>query len=662
MKGIIIMNTDKNKDCIDGLAVETSFVYDFVSKGETQPIHYINPEHLEDLVKKQEAVILFTEGGRIHLKKDLGQEKVAVIADKNMVVTQVIHQPQDEAMDFIVSADSFLLLSYGFDCKTSGLYQFFAEKFKAGDFIKLKIHNKQVTIQEILMLAGQAKTLPASISLVTKEIFTTSKKEVKIEGNIENPAKETQYRIIIKKYDSYGNLTEEAEGNILKDYSFSKEIQIDEGVNYIDAQLWEENNTPLAVKNLIVFRKVKELKKDEKHIVMWVEQFVNGRALENVQKIELMVTKAKEAGITEFAIDVKGCEGYTAYKKATLSHAPYMTHTKDSKKQEQVEGIQIDVLGEFIRIAHNKGMKVYASINFFVEGNHASNDYAIDVPKEHPEWAEILQAPEDGGELKSVLETKRNAMLLYVNPANDEVQEYQLKRAEEVLLNYEVDGLIMDRARYDNQYADFSEVTRLKFEAYLKARNKTLCHWPGDAFLINKDGVMVQGQHYIHWIAFRSSVIKEFSNKLRALVNHYRSLTNRDIKLAAYVGSWYELYYQNGVNWADESFVYNNRLNFPTEEIYTKEYAKMSYIGNLDFIMIGCYYDTKEQIEKYVTLGNILINNKIKLIGSISLPDLKTEKELREGFKATLENSDGTMIFDLCYTDWNTLTPAIKGE
>jgi len=78
--------------------------------------------------------------------------------------------------------------------------------------------------------------------------------------------------------------------------------------------------------------------------------------------------------------------------------------------------------------------------------------------------------------------------------------------------------------------------------------------------------------------------------------------------------------------------------------------------------MIGCYYDTKEQIEKYVTLGNILINNKINLIGSISLPDLKTLDELKEGFRTTLDNSDGTMIFDLCYTDWNTLTPAMKEE
>ncbi len=171
---------------------------------------------------------------------------------------------------------------------------------------------------------------------------------------------------------------------------------------------------------------------------------------------------------------------------------------------------------------------------------------------------------------------------------------------------------------------------------------------------------MVLGEHYYEWITFRSTIIQGFSNRLRELVDRYRGETKRDIKLAAYVGSWYETYYQNGVNWADESFVYNERLQFPMDKLYTREYAKASYLKNIDFIMIGCYYDTKEQIEKYVTLGNILINNKIDLIGSISLPDLKTAKELKEGFKATYDNSDGTMIFDLCYTDWSKLTPAMK--
>ncbi len=661
------MNTINDKHIINDFVVETSFVYDFVSRGETKLIHYVNPT-VEDVLDNDELVILFTEGKRVYFGEELKQKGVCVIVDKNMVVTEVLNKAVsegvsplfDEVIDFVVPNDSFVIYSYDKDYEQYSIRRFFAEKFKSGDSIKLKINNKQVYIPDILLLTGDAINLPSSINLLSKELFTTTDSKINLIGSIDNPNE--NIILNLKKYSSFGELENEYTITFDENFHFNEEVSLSDGVNYIDVELLSKSDSKLLMrKNIIAFRKINALEKANKHVIMWVEQFVNSKVLSSVESINQLVHTAKEAGITDFAIDVKGCEGYTAYKKATLSNAPYFTNTVAPNKRVDAKDITIDVLDELIKAAHSNHMKVYASINFFVEGNNATSDYAIDVPNMHPEWAEVLQAPEDAGELKSVLDTKRDAMLLYVNPANDEVQEYQLKRAEEVLMNYDVDGLIMDRARFDNQYADFSEVSRLKFEKFLQSKGKVLNNWPQDAFKVDKDGIMTLGEHYLEWITFRSSIIHEFSNKLRSLVNDYCAKTKRDIKLAAYVGSWYELYYQNGVNWADESFVYNERLNFPLEELYTRDYAKTSYIHNLDFIMIGCYYDTKEQIEKYVTLGNILMNNKIEMIGSISLPDLKTEDELKEGYKATFDNSEGTMIFDLCYTDWDTLKKAIKG-
>ncbi|MDF2801380.1 MAG: hypothetical protein K0S61_1283 [Anaerocolumna sp.] len=665
------MSLNNSMEHINDLVVETSFVYDFISYGETKPINYINPDNIEDILIKEEGVLLFTEGNPVNVLEDFKRNWVAVVVDSNMTVTMVINKDSgegvtkafDETIDFTIADDSFVIIGYDMDYEKSGIHKFFAEKFKSGDIIKLKINDKQVSIQEVLLLSKHSENMNASLSLLTKEIYTTVEKEAKLQGFIDNPGEYPSYHLHIKKFNQSGELVFNIKSTIIKEnnYRFSEAIQLEEGVNYIDVDLFNDKDEKIlynSTKNIIIFRKSRVPMNNQKHTIMWVEQFVNAKALNSVEKMELMINTAKDAGITEFALDVKGCEGFTAYKKATLSNAPYMTATIDPKKQVDMD---IDFLEEFIKIAHNADMKVYASINFFVEGNISTGDYAINVPKVHPEWAEILQAPEDAGELKSVLDTKRDAMLLYVNPANDEVQEYQLRRAEEVLMNYEVDGIIMDRTRYDNQYADFSDVTRKKFETYLEEKNKKLINWPEDAYSIKSDGVMVLGEHYYEWITFRSTIIQGFSNRLRELIDMYREFTNRDIKLAAYVGSWYETYYQNGVNWADNSFVYNERLNFPMDKLYTRDYAKASYIKNIDFIMIGCYYDTKEQIEKYVTLGNILLNNTIDLIGSISLPDLKTAKELKEGFKATYENSDGTMIFDLCYTDWSKLTPALKG-
>ena len=75
--------------------------------------------------------------------------------------------------------------------------------------------------------------------------------------------------------------------------------------------------------------------------------------------------------------------------------------------------------------------------------------------------------------------------------------------------------------------------------------------------------------------------------------------------------------------------------------------------------MIGCYYDTSEMIEKYATIGNLVTNHQVPVIASLSLPHLPTQEALNVGTKACLDFSDGVMIFDLCYTDWDKLTKAL---
>ena len=305
-------------------------------------------------------------------------------------------------------------------------------------------------------------------------------------------------------------------------------------------------------------------------------------------------------------------------------------------------------------------MHVYGSFNFFVEGNIASNDYAINLPVNHPDWAEVLYSPESHGQCRSVLELDKGSMLCYVNPANEDVCSFELERVREVLDNYEIDGIIMDRTRYDNQYADFSDISRARFERYLAQKGKRLEHWPEDVYTFEQEKNMVWGPLYKEWLAFRSNMVREFAAKLRKVVEEYQKQQNRNIVLAAYVGAWYDLYYQNGVNWASEDFVYQEMLKFPVPELYTEEYAQTSYLKYIDFLMIGCYYDQVSMIEKYVTIGNIVTNQKVPVIASLSLPHLDSEKKLCSATEACVELSDGVMFFDLCYTLWEKLSEALK--
>ena len=54
-----------------------------------------------------------------------------------------------------------------------------------------------------------------------------------------------------------------------------------------------------------------------------------------------------------------------------------------------------------------------------------------------------------------------------INPLNEEYRTHILNVLKEVVTNYpDLDGLMLDRVRYDGITADFSSLSREKFEEY----------------------------------------------------------------------------------------------------------------------------------------------------------------------------------------------------
>ncbi|ABX43912.1 family 10 glycosylhydrolase [Lachnoclostridium phytofermentans] len=684
------------KDCqvhIEGLCIETSFIYDFTSHGELFPIDYVSIEAKEDNKDANNSIqIDSNRKDKLHLltTNQLSDITLATLSN-SLVICMDENQAVSESSFVIegeiysteigsttslqrVKAASVAMIVYlegelttlknsllsedkniAFGENNSFAKQVF-ESFLKGDVVRYKLGvNYMSTLGLASLIEKRMDSTSVFLTVDSKEYATVEEDNFLLEGKLEHFHKNKKYELRIMYGDGREESFREMTAFVASE-SFSVSVPLTLGANYIDCTLVEDGIEISDSKHThIVF--YKQTSNQPKEIIMWAEQYVNAETTKTVERIESLIQTAKDAGITAFALDVKGCEGYAAYRKSTLTNVKYMTETTNPKKAFQME---IDFLEEFVKAAHASGLRVYASFNFFVEGNIASNDFAIDLPNTHPDWAEVLHVPEDQGELKSVLETKRNCMLCYVNPANKEVQDFELLRVKELLDNYEVDGVIMDRTRYDNQYADFSEVTRIQFVEYLKSKGKELVHWPKDIYSFDAEQKMIFGPLYLDWLTFRSSIIQGFARRLRGIVDEYAKNQKRPIALAAYVGSWFDLYYQNGVNWGSKDFRYNERLNFPVSKLYTEDYSKTSYVDYIDFLMIGCYYGTSEMIEKYTTIGNIVTNHKVPMMASMSLPDLNTEELLKIGTKACIDFSDGTMIFDLCYTDWNMLRPALK--
>lgn len=625
-------------------------------RGPEKSITFINESGWE---KQDDYLALFSSayGASVCSERTV---YTALQIDKDLKVTAIVNggtnknvrPPFNQKLNLEIPEGGFVLVASDADYAGKGWKKFVAEQFKIGDVVKLRLNGEIQSLKQILA-ANKGLSMPG-IELEDDYLLTAVGNNLTVKGTILHFDRKAGYQLTALQDGKKHLLKVNSKG------TFSIRLVLKPGSNYIDLVL-SKAETELTRQPLVIYSKKEEANRSER--VMWVEQFPNAAVLTDGQAVAKMVGNIKEAGFTAIGLDVKGPEGYVSYRKNDLSGTPYFTASHNPKKRVTDTGF--DLLQSVLDEAHKAGLKVYASFNFFTEGNITTGDYAI--LNQHKDWEEIVQRPEDKGRLLKMSDSTRGKdaaagkllALAFVNPSNKEVQDFQLLRVEEVLKNYDVDGIVLDRCRYDNLYADFSHVTRNAFEDYLLQQGKTLDNFPADAFRIDKNGTMVKGKYYKEWITFRSQTIADFSGRIRSLVNSYKATKNPDLKMAAYVGSWYEVYYQNGVNWASNVFSYNSRLGFPESELYGEEYNRTSYLKHLDFLMIGTYYKTAKEVNRYITLGNILTCGECPIIGSISLPDLAISHP-EQVYAASLRNSAGLMIFDNCYVDWPVFRKQMK--
>lgn len=597
----------------------------------------------QDLTGKDNyiALLSYRYGSRTGIDRN---NCVVIQVDRDNIVKKVVNGATEEGMpswnessDIEILQGGYVLFASDNSYANQGFKKFLAENFRVGDKVTLRYNGEPTAIDDIL---EKIKKPVPKISLENNRMYTVKEDYTTVNGSILDYKKDGDYILKIDDKDV----------QISEDGTFNHDVYLDVGTNYIDIVL--SVGDEIVEESLVVYKKAD--KDMNKEVVLWIAQWPNSRNIKTKEDVHRVVREAKDAGVTAICMDVKGYEGFVSYKKNTLSRAPHISEMQSENRTGA--NPDIDLLEEFVESAHKLDLKVFTSFDVFGEGSM----YETAVLDEHPEWEERVQRPEDGGKIVPIRQSKQsNKVVAFVNPANDEVQEYELKLIEEVLMNYDVDGITLDRCRYDNIYADFSDETREKFEAYLKSKGKTLDKWPDDVFKI-QDGKKIEGKHYLDWLTFRSGIIKEFTSKVRSLVNEYSNEKGKDILLSTYVGSWYESLYGNGVNWASPNFKYDSRLKLPEDRIYTEEYIQTGYINNLDFIMIGTYYDNVEDVNEKITLGNIITQDEIPIYASIELARVAEPAVQREVIQTAINNSAGTMIFDLCTTNWPVLKAAIN--
>lgn len=409
--------------------------------------------------------------------------------------------------------------------------------------------------------------------------------------------------------------------------------------------------------------------KVEKSRFIWIDAAGNFTEFANSKEnIKRDLQKAKEAGFTDIVVDVRPSVGDVLFNNTTVADKLARIDVWEGSSYHYAERTaNWDYLQAFIDAGHSLGLKVNASINTFTAGDLLLYGLApgglLYRDPSKKEWATVLNREE--GRINTVdiaaSYEKSDYGARFLNPANSEVQDYILSILKD-LAKYNIDGIFLDRCRYDNLRGDFSDISKEKFEKYI---GKTVDNFPGDVLPVGAKELPAKPAKYMKlWLEFRAKVIHDFIVKARSTIK----TINPDIRLGVYVGAWYSSYYDVGVNWASPKYDTSSHYSWATAD-----YKSYGYADHLDFMLIGAYAaadkiygNTEWTVQGFCKLTKDLLQGDVKYAGG---PDVGNgsgwdvggkSTEVTNSVDAAINASDGYFIFDMCSVRSNNYWNALK--
>lgn len=390
---------------------------------------------------------------------------------------------------------------------------------------------------------------------------------------------------------------------------------------------------------------------------VWIDAAANFPEYANSKEnIERDLKKAKEAGFTDIVVDVRPTMGDVLFKTSAADQVEKLDYWDGPNYKFYERTAGWDYLQAFIDIGHKLGLKVNASINTFVGGNKypygLGEQGMLFRDADKKDWATTLNLSDGLVNAMDVTEEQDENNLSYgtkfLNPANDDVQQFLLNLVGD-LAKYDMDGIFLDRCRYNDLKSDFSEISRKKFEEYIGQKVE---NFPGDILAPGSSNLPGDYPPLMkQWLEFRAKTIHDFVEKAKQRVKS----VNDTIRFGTYVGAWYSTYYDSGVNWASPK--YDTSADY---DWATPEYKNYGYAPLLDFMLLGAYAAADRiegtgewTMQGFCTQAKQLLMGDVKFAGG---PDVGNGTGWTDGGQANLipktvdvciNASDGYFVFDI---------------
>lgn len=246
-------------------------------------------------------------------------------------------------------------------------------------------------------------------------------------------------------------------------------------------------------------------------------------------------------------------------------------------KAFQISDKNFDPLKELIFAAHKEGIKVHAWMNVYLiwtGENKPDNREHLLLSK--PKWS----ARSKGGLIdfrKTRNQFRRQVTEgAYLAPANPEVRQYLLSVFEELLTNYEVDGLHLDYVRYSgSNYGYNKTASELFFKEYgiepetLSIRNTELVQWLGKKAVED---------YRKNWDDFRLQSVTDLVSETKELIGKIRPgvALSAAVKADPIVAK--TKYYQDWTEWVNAGII-----DFAVPMNYSASLD--DYVNNLEMIL-----------------------------------------------------------------------------
>lgn len=387
---------------------------------------------------------------------------------------------------------------------------------------------------------------------------------------------------------------------------------------------------------------------------IWVDAAANfiefGNSKENIARD---LKKAKDAGFTDVVVDVRPTTGDVLFKTSQVDEVKFLYGWVGGIYTKIDRTATFDYLQAFIDEGHALGLKIHAGLNTFLGGRKIKGVgmglFYRDAEKAK-KWASVLNTPSG---LTSIM-NNNDFTEKFMNPGNPEVQDFLCNMLKD-LAKYNIDGIVLDRARYCGLMGDFSDLSRQQFESFVGAK---VNNYPSDILPAGAKSLPASYPTLMtKWLEYRAKTIYEFMAKAKTAVKS----VNKNIKFGVYVGGWYSTYYEVGVNWADNTF--NTAVHYKWA---TSTYKNYGYASLMDHMLIGAYasptkvYGTNEwTMQGFCLQAKAKTKNGCKLV--VGGPDVgnwdtankvsQTEENtaVTKSVDACINACDGYYLFDMVH-------------